>query len=219
MDKNVQTVLAVAVAVALFFAVMHYGVPAWKPQVPSAATASSSYATVVVTYSDGSSKTFDSRMQVAEQAIVDPNNGKTVSAINTNLNIIPTFTGTVQSYTVSGSLGVQIKDLTTGATVYDSGAMALSPVSPLPALSSGSPSVIASSTISGSGLQSLYSGWKVTDTYALIDYFSNVKVTITFTDGSQASQTAASGSITWQFKYQSDYSFTSLSVTFSLSSS
>jgi len=219
MDKNVQTFLAVVVAFVLFFAIMYYGVPVWKPQVPSAATAASSYATVTVTYSDGSSKTFDSRMQVAGQSIVDPSSGKTVSTINTNLNIIPTFTGTVQSYTVSGSLGVQIKDLTTGSTVYDSGTIALSPVTPLPTLSSGSPSVIASSTITGSGLQSLCPSWKTTDTYALVNYFSNVKVTITFADGSQASQTAASGSITWQFKYQSDYSFTSLGVTFSLSSS
>jgi hypothetical protein len=213
MDKNVQTVLAVAITAIIVFAVMQYGIPTWRAQ------SASSYATLTVTYTDGTSKIFDSRQQAIGQAIIDLSTGKTVSSINTNLNIIPTFTGTVQSYTVSGSLGVQIKDVTTGATVYDSGAMALSPVTPLPTLSSGSSSIIASSTISGSGLQSLYSGWKVTDTYALVDYFSNVKVTITFTDGSQASQTAASGSITWQFKYQSDYSFTSLSVTFSLSSS
>ena len=211
MDKNVQTVLAVAITAILVFAIMQYGIPAWQAQ------SSSSYATLTVNYTDGTSKTFDSRSQVTGQTIIDSDTGKTVSSINTNLNIIPTFTGTIQSYTVTGSLSSAIRNAQTGVDVYYSGKIDLGLVYPLPTLVSGSPSIISSSTVSASGLQALYSGWSVSNTYTLRDEFYNVKVTITFTDGSQLSQTVASGSISWNFQYQSSNTFSSLSVNFALS--
>ena len=120
----------------------------------------------------------------------------------TNLDIIPIFTGTIQSYTVSGGFTVAIY-ISGGAQVYSSGAVQMQPLNPLPIFTSGSSSILSSSTLTSTGLKALYNGWVSGHIYNLVDTYTNIDVTITFTDGLQFSQTATSGSITFQFEYLS----------------
>ncbi len=163
----------------------------------------------VVTYANGATETFTSKTPLTTLTIFNMATGTDVSTINTNLDLTPTFTGTIQSYTVSGTFNVQIISDTSGGgytygeVLYNSGSRAMSPISPLPTLTSGSSSIISSSTVTASGLQSLYNGWVNGLVYSLQDTFTNIDVTITFTDGIQLSQTATSGSITFQFEYLS----------------
>lgn len=210
MEKR-NSILMIA-AVILSILIIAAGVLYYR----SIPTESSLYLTLTVNYTDGTTRVFDSRSQNLRQTIVDASTGLTVSSINTNLVIIPVFTGTIQSYTVTGSLSVHILNVQANSKVFDSGILPLNPTSH-PTLVSGSSSIISSSTVTASALQSLYTGWSTSNTYALVDSFANVKVTLTFTDSTQLSQTVASGQISWNFVYHSDNTFTSLSVVFSLS--
>jgi hypothetical protein len=154
--------------------------------------------------------------------------GSTINSINTNLDMIPTYSllyGTsVSSYTVAGSfttelIGATSSGANTGSALYTSSSIAMSPVSPLPTLSSGNSVIICSSTVSSSAIQGCYSGWHQGNDYNWIDTCSSPSMTIVFSDGSSVTQTASSCSFTLDFAYQSSNTFTSLSAVFAMSTS
>ena len=138
--------------------------------------------------------------------------GSTITSINTNLDMTPTYAGTVSSYTVAGTYGVALA----GSSVSYSSTVALSPVSPLPTLTSGGESIICSSTVTPTGIIALTSGWVDGATYTLTDTFTSPSMTITFSDGVQLSQTAQTAQIQFTFEYASA-SFTALTAVFALS--
>lgn len=154
--------------------------------------------------------------------------GSTINSINTNLDLIPTYSllygTTVSSYTVAGSfttelIGATSSGANTGSALYTSSPIAMSPVSPLPTLSSGNSVIICSSTVASSAIQGCYSGWHQSNDYNWIDTCSSPSMTITFSDGSSVTQTASACSFTLDFAYQSSNTFTSLSAVFALSTS
>ncbi len=155
--------------------------------------------------------------------------GSTINNINTNLDMIPSYTlaagTTISSYAVSGSFATELIGATstgtnTGSALYTSSPIAFSPVSPLPTLSSGGSVIICSSTVASSAIQSCgYTGWHVGNDYNWIDTCNSPSMTITFSDGSTATQTASSCSFSLDFQYQSSNTFTSLSAVFAESTS
>lgn len=173
---------------------------------------------VIVGYADGTVWAVQSDDFPLGMAIIDPaNQGKEVSWIKVELYITPQFTGTVSSYTVSGYLSCKIYE---GYTrVYDSGSMTLQPVSPLPALQSGVPVVIASSTITAQSLESLYSGWKDGQSYSLQWQVDSFAMTITFADGNKETKLPSNSLpylFTWNFQYKKSMtsSFLGYSISF-----
>ena len=193
MDKNRQTVLAIAITALTVFAFIQYVVPLVKPKSTSA------YLTGTITYSDGSTQPFDSRSYTNSLTILTTS-GATVSSINTNLNLIPVFTGTIQSYTLTGNLQILINN-PDGTLKYQT-TMSLQPLHPT--LVSGQSVIVASSTLSASVLESLpvYSPWVPGQTYKLTDYSYGVTLTGTFTDGAAFNIMAPSAEITWYFVYR-----------------
>jgi hypothetical protein len=198
-NKAEQIIIGLVVTVILLCAVFAYiESPRFFPPKTKLAV---DYATVTVTFSNGQTETLDSRYpSLAPLTILV--SGAAISSINTNLYMTPTFTGTVSSYTVSATYGVSIQDMTTDAYVYTYD-MAMSPVSPLPTLSSGNSVIICSSTVSASALQSLYSAWVSGRTYTLMDSANSPTMTITFTDGLTLSQTGTTATIKLTFEYHS----------------
>ena len=169
-----------------------------------------------VTYTDGSTTTFDSRNSPQQGLTFIGPNGGAVSSINTNAYIDCVYTGTASTYVLTGTFGVVIKDTSTGSNVYST-TMALTPTQ-TPSLVSGTPLLISSSTVTSAGLQGLYSGWTSGHSYNLVDSISNAGITITFADGAQASALAGTASATFSFSYSAD-SIQSLTITFAQSTS
>lgn len=208
MSKVERVIIGLVVAIILLGAVLAYiELPALLPK-----PTTSAYLTAQVICANGkvvnlSSKTRLNSLEVISET--SPNIGSIVTSINTNLDLIPVFTltagTTISSYTVSGTFSVYINNYASGSMstlVWDT-SMAMSPVSPLPTLTSGSSSIVSSSTISlsSSPFTSTYltSGHE----YELRDCCSGVTITITFSDGSTATQMAQNAEIDWVFEYKS----------------
>jgi hypothetical protein len=197
MNKKQKNLIITLTAIALIaFAFFQYGMPYLQSQQMAP------YLTAQVLCIDGSYFYLDSKTNT-EQSIISqtsPNSGKTISQINTNLYLTPTFTGTIQDYGVAGTLSIRVVDLTNNAIVFST-SMALSPLHPT--LVSGSPALVASSTMTAANLQGLYAHYVSGRSYKLMDISSNIYMTITFTDGTTITQSAPSTQINWYFKYQS----------------
>jgi len=193
--KNESTrvkVLALVVAVAVVLSAFWYaGSFNGKPQ--------QLYLLGTVTYSDGSTSTFDSRQ--APTLTIQTPGGVTINGVNTNAYMTVQYTGSASSYVLTGTFGITIKDLTTGTYVYST-TMALTPTS-TPTLVPGAALLICSSTITQAGLQGLYSGWVNGRSYQLTDSISNAGITVTFADGNQQSAYAGTAQISLTFMYRS----------------
>jgi hypothetical protein len=180
-----------------------------------------STAEMILTYSDGTTarvKSTDSAQQLF--SIAESSSGKTVTSINTNLNMIPTYSGTISSYSiVAGTFTMSIKDNSNGGTIM-SGSASVQTVSPLPTLQSGHSVIICSSTANGNTAPFYGVTYTVGHTYTLNMHVSGFKIQGTFSDGKTFGPVQApDADINWGFTYTSDYGFSSVSVSFALSAS
>jgi len=167
---------------------------------------------VTVTYTDGSQQVFHSGNYPIGMTIVDPSTGKTVSSIKVEVYVTPVYTGTIQSYSVSGTFRMKITDGT--QAVYDTGSVNIQPISPLPKLTSGAPVVITSSTVSASTIESLYGQWQHGKTYTMSWAVESFTMSATFSDGKTQSRSAQPIGMSWSFRYESPATLSSVSLSF-----
>ena len=75
------------------------------------------------------------------------------------------------------------------------------------------PFVVTSASLTAANIENMYTAWKPASAYGLTQTIQNVKVTVTFSDGTTAEQTI-SGAITgtWSFRYSSTHALSSVSV-------
>jgi hypothetical protein len=218
---NSKYVLAGVAVVLLLVLAMSYAYYTNTPKQTTMGTI------LIVNYSDGTRKTFDSGYQPLGLAITDLS-GKTINNVQVELYVTPVFTGTVSSYSLSGgTMNMQVWLPATSANygnvkIYDSGNVALSPFSPLPTLTNGKATVITSATLTASQLQALpYSQSLAYGTTYTLHYYMTTPLTVAlqFADGTSGSQSATAPSVSWSFIYASSSSFTSLSCTFQVNPS
>jgi hypothetical protein len=155
--------------------------------------------------------------------IFDSTNQQAVTSIATNLDMTPTFTGTVASYKITGgTFDTEIVNDNSGLIVLPVMSSAITPISPLPTLVSGQSVIICSSTTSTSGALFTQSSFVNGQEYLLSDSIQGLTITGTFTDGQSFGPiTAGNAVVQWTFIYSTassltGASFTSLSVTFAL---
>jgi hypothetical protein len=172
---------------------------------------------LTITYDNGYKTILNSKAQKLGLAIRLPDTQNAISTIKIEVYVQPTFTGTIQSYTVSGTFNMRMKKILDQSEqqIYDSGNVALQTLSPLPALTSGQTKVISSATITASQLEQLYSGW--TNNQQYIIYWSAptpLSMSITFTDGQVQTRTTGITGVSMVFVYNSASQFTGLAATF-----
>jgi len=196
LGENTTLKVGVIVLVALLvFGGLYYS----GHMTPSTSSNKQLYLMGTVTYSDGSTQTFDTRTMPLDTLSLTTQSGATINSINTNAYMTVFYQGTPSSYVLSGTFGVSIQDMATQAYVYTY-TMPLTPTS-TPTLQNGAALLISSSTITAGQLTSLYGGWVSGRTYTLMDSISNAGITITFADGGQASALAGTSSIKLVFTY------------------
>jgi hypothetical protein len=205
-NKKIQLITVIGLIALVIFM---FEIPNIQQLIKPKAT--SSYITAQVILTNGQVVNLSSLPKIPSLKVLNPSNGGTVSSINTNLYLTPTFTlalgTTISSYTITGNLQVEIISdssgggLTNGEVVYNSGVIPISPVNPLPTLTSGSSSIVASSTVSTSGQPFTTTYLKSGYMYSLEDICSRITLTINFSDNSSASQIAPNASINWEFEY------------------
>lgn len=241
-QRNILIVVAVAVFMVIaLFAWSGYN-PLAQPKTGTSHTtganiASTNTAAMTIYYSDGSHTTIGSTMSTSQalnlinQSPYAGAVGKTATSINTNLNMIPEYTGTVSSYTIAqGTFGVIIVtgtvttlDQLGSATEIYSGSVTLSPTSPQPTMPpSGGSVIVCSSTVTSAHGDVPFSGvnYVAGQTYTLVDSISAFSISGTFTDGTTFGPVIAGNAyIFWTFQYQSSNTFTSVSVNFALRAS
>ena len=239
MEKSNQKLLALVVIIVIAFASFMYlggyfnTSKTGTSKTSGNGASSTNAATITVTYTDGSKQTFSSAQSASilkSESLV--NGGKTASSINTNLDIVPVYTGTVSSYTInSGTFFVEIavgtvtswaQAQSSSTTILDVvGDVAVQPVSPLPTFpASGGSVIVCSSTASGNQVPFTGPLYQQGQTYTLIDEISGFSISGTFNDGSTFGPVSAGiATCFWTFQYQSSDTFTSVSVNFALSSS
>jgi hypothetical protein len=230
--KNKKIILeTIGIFFILAFAVVAVDVFYIQPQSKTTGTSkttglsitSTNTAAMTIYYTDGSQSTIQSTTpKIHAASLVDASNSKTVSSINTNLDMIPTFTGSVQSYTINaGAFNVAIYTGSnpSGNKIYSASAN-INPISPLPTLTSGNSVIVCSSTVNSNSPPFTGINYINGVQYTLVDTISGFSISGTFTDGSTFGPVAAgTAQITWTFMYQSSDSFTGLSVNFALSAS
>jgi len=158
------------------------------------------YQTFEAYYSDGSHETLTP--QGYPLTIVDVPNGRTLLRLTTSLYITANYEGPITSYTVTGRTygnlfngwnNVFIAQLWS-STLPFSGTY----------LNRGTSTLVAQSTISGSGLQSLYGGWVSGNRYRYtVETPNGFTATLTFSDGSTLSRTTVPSYMNYYFYYQS----------------
>jgi len=183
--KQITTIIGIIIAIAILF---HF-----NKQPPLI------YQTFEAYYSDGSHETLTP--QGYPLTIVDIPNGRTLLSLTTSLYITANYEGPITSYTVTGRTygnlfngwnNVFITQLWS-STLPFSGTY----------LSSGSSTLVAQSTISGSGLQSLYDGWVSGNRYRYtVETPEGFTVTLIFSDGSTLSRTTVPSYMNYYFYYQ-----------------
>ena len=199
---NVQIVAVVSIAVIALLALNFWAIP----MIQHKGSASSLTAQIIL--ANGQVINLDSQTPPKGLTIVSETGsgngisstvGAAISQINTNFNFIPTFTGTVASYTVSGTFGIEINNAQ-GGTVW----AVNKPLESLnPTLVSGKSVILSSST--ASTYQAPFSGVGLTkgQIYTLVDFTLGVSISGTFTDGSAFGPiNAQNAQINWVFKYQ-----------------
>ena len=243
--QNRNILIAVAVSAIVVLALFMY--TGYNPLTNSTKTgtshttganiASTNTAAMTIYYSDGSHTTIGSTISKSQAlSLINESPtagtvGSTATEINTNLNMIPVYTGNVASYSINqGSFFVEIAvgTVTSWAQAQSSstqilevvGDQAIQPVSPLPSMpSSGGSVIVCSSTVSGSMAPFIGPLYQQGQTYTLIDEISGFSISGTFTDGSTFAVSAGTATCFWTYQYTSSATFTSVSVNFALSAS
>ena len=176
------------------------------------------YLTLRITYEDGSIKDYSPSSGLS-QSIMDVSTNKQISSIALRIAVTPTYTGTMQSWVVTGSILKVILQGTTTVKTLTSNSCNKTSTS---IIASGTEYNYTVGTWSPSGIQSWMTYTEGT-TYTLSFVPSTISMTITFSDGTSQTQQATPLTVNWNFKYQSTAgpagpAFTSLSVSFSQSS-
>lgn len=143
--------------------------------------------------------------------------GNTVSSIKIELYVTPTWTSdaSLTSYSVSGTFRMRIVYSGAASNVYyDSGSVAIN--AQHPTLTSGSPAVISSATLSASQIEALGN----LPTGGLLLEYSNpspITMTLNFDNGDTVTKSATAPTLNWGFAHAPNTgvsSFTSLSCQF-----
>ena len=221
-QRNILIVVAVAVFMVIsLFAWSGYN-PLAQPKTGTSHTtganiASTNTAAMTIYYSDGSHSTPIKSTATNALSIMEEGSGKQVSSINTNLNMIPTFTGTISSYTINpGTFSVSI----TGPNANYQTNIPVIPGANLPSLTSGQSVIVCSSTVNTNTAPFASANFLVGTHYTLTDTISGFSISGTFSDGSTFGPiSAGTATITWGFLYESGNSFSGLTVNFALSAS
>lgn len=241
MKKDVKIIVSLLVIAVLVVAVAFYVSTSLPPKTTDVShtsglsMASTNYAAMVIQYANGQSATITSTQSSASKSLSLINEsptagtvGATATSINTNLDMIPVYTGTVSSYTIAPGafqVLVVVGTVTTsagansGTIIYNSGQVALSPISPQPSMpASGGSVIVCSSTVNGNSPPFTGVNYVQGTTYTLCDEISSFTISGTFNDGTTFGPvTAGVAWCFWTFQYSSSDTFTSISVNFALS--
>lgn len=208
--KNKNQLMAIVLAVALVSAIVLIQFN------PLSQQDFENYLQIVIDYEDGTTQTFSPKqLPLLSQSIID-STGKNVVGMRSELYAQVDYSGNAVSWSSAGTLKWQILD--SAKNIKNSVSMAMTPVSGNTAPPKNTPFVIASSTVTASGIEGLYSGWVSGQTYYLRFEVTNLAFQINFSDGTAQSKTS-SAAYEWKFVYQSSNQFTSLSVTWQATSS
>jgi len=221
-NRNILIVLAIA-GVMLFAFLVQIGAINLNP---NANKQLGTYFIATITYSDGTHNTFTlpNNPSTLPLLIVDPNNGnKEVLSVVFDMYVTATFTGTISSWSISSSYyqmicpeniaisGAHLGTPDTTAYLWKGSSVSLMPTGTT--LTSGTGTKVTSITVGVTGFLGFYTGWQSnTNYYWVITFPSLLSMTLTYNDGSTATQTTSVSSPTWNFQYRSPNSFTSLSV-------
>lgn len=164
----------------------------------------------VVEYEDDTEQRFEQPALSLIPLTIQDTSGKTIKSILTELYATVGYEGTITSWTITGLMFARL--LEDGAIKYQQ--------QPFPFSKSGSssppkntPFVVTSAPLTAANIENMYTAWKPASAYGLTQTIQNVKVTVTFSDGTTAEQTI-SGAITgtWSFRYSSTHALSSVSV-------
>ena len=238
-SKNVKMLFAVFLTLIIAFSVFQFGVPYITSHLNSGnsgrsittgvGTTSVNTAQFILTYQGGKTVIINSTTpQPITDSLVDQtyNPGQVAVALNTNLDMTPSYTGTVGSYTIApGSFTVEIfqgqvsnpTQAMNAAAAWGPTTVALQPVG-TPALTSGTPVIVCSSTVNGNSPPFAGVNYQQGQTYTLMDEITGYSISGTFSDGSPFGPvTAGTAYIFWTYSYSSSDSFNGITVGFALS--
>ena len=219
MERKIERhIRKIMVAIALIAIIAIASAQIYVSIKPKISPASISSATAEVTLSDGTVIPITSTAKLNSLSIISETGsgngisstvGATISSINTNLYVTPTFSGTIQSYTITDPIADPFQIYINTYSNGQMGTLIWSTSAPLsipsyPTLSSGQAALLCSSTVYTNQVPFSYgqstpfiSGQE----YMLRDIVTSVTLTLTFTDGVTISQTA-NAQITWIFMYK-----------------
>jgi hypothetical protein len=139
---------------------------------------------------------------------------KAATSVEFDMYATPTFTGTVQSWTISGTYCFGLSEgqsiTTVGQLLWKSQSYNLGQFGA--GLGSGVATEVAAFNSTTAYIQSIYNGWQPNINYYWFTQFNGpVSMTLTFSDGSTATLSASVSTVSWEFNYASPATFTSLS--------
>jgi len=175
---------------------------------------------VIVTYTDGSTSVTPMLSSGSLLAFIDVSSGKTVNHTQVTLYGTPQFSGaTVSTWSITGTSTIRLRyaNNITICTLADNAP--LTTPSWAGPISSGQTVVLASSTISASQLEGLYTGWQDGAQYSYGVSLTSLTMTLHAENGDTASREAVPVSLAWNFRYSAStgsLQFTSLSVNWSV---
>jgi hypothetical protein len=176
-----------------------------------------SYTEIVLTYDNGDVEVFDAKpgffsfldpnrdsLKMADSdalRIIDYSLNREISSVTVNFYVVPTFLGTVNSYSISSTLEGRLYDAGSNAYLARLWGPSSVPFSG-GSISSGQAIRVMSSTISASSLQGLYSNWVNGKQYYYVVWCpTDITVTLTFSNGNSESLSTMPTRMAYRFTW------------------
>jgi hypothetical protein len=175
-----------------------------------------SYPALTVFYTDGTNSTFTGQANAPQLSFIDYALNKEVTKVIVAFHVIAAYSGTLSSYSVSGASQGLLYDVSTNQQL----ASLWGPTSWGPytdsMLVSGQDKVVWSSEITVASIKAMYTNWQNGKQYYYAVYCpSPISMTLNLNGQQPSTLTAMPTRVAWQFTYNADSSFTSLSAYFS----
>jgi hypothetical protein len=205
-NKNKLYALLIIAVLGLF---LFWQTGTYEKMFPAQTT---SYAQVVFNYEDGTSEVFRSDQNLPGLTITTLTGTTPIRDIVFTIYVTPTYTGTMQSYNLGGSVKLDLKEGTSPYTLKYSNTEAVKKLTSSPTtIASGQEVAVYTRTYTADQIQSWNGDWREIG-YQLL-WTGSVSMTITFSDGSTATETA-SAEVTSVIRYRTAGTFLGLSVRF-----
>jgi hypothetical protein len=174
-----------------------------------------SYPALTVFYEDGTNSTFTGQANAPQLSFIDYALNKKVTKVLVEFHVIAAYTGVLSSYSVSGASQGLLYDVSTNQQIMSLwGPTSWGPYTGT-TLVSGQDKVVWSSEITVASIQAMYTNWQHGKQYYYTVYCPTpISMTLNLNDQSPT-LTAMPTRVAWQFTYNVDASFTSLSAYFS----